>query len=79
MPAFAVGRTNVNGRFARGQELDPAHPEPQKAEYASELYYSAHPFSWLELRPNVQYIHNPGGRSDKKDIGVLGLKAGLIL
>jgi porin len=77
--AFAVGRTNVNSRFTRGQELDPAHPEPQTAEYAAELYYSAHPFHWLEMRPNVQYIHHPGGRSDAHDIGLLGLKAGVTL
>ena len=77
--AFAVGRTNVNSRFTRGQQLDPAHPEPQTAEYASELYYSAHPFHWLEMRPNVQYIHNPGGRTDRKDVGVLGLKFGVTL
>jgi porin len=77
--AFAVGRTNVNSRFTRGQELDPAHPEPQKAEYAAELYYSAHPSHWLEVRPNVQYIHHPGGRSNAHDVGVLGLKAGVTL
>ena len=77
--AFAVGRTNVNSRFTRGQHLDPAHPEPQTAEYAAELYYSAHPFHWLEMRPNVQYIHNPGGRNDAHDVGVLGLKAGITL
>lgn len=77
--AFAVGRTNVNSRFTRGQKLDPAHPDPQKAEYAAELYYSAHPFHWLEMRPNLQYIHHPGGRSDAHDIGVLGLKFGATL
>jgi porin len=77
--AFAVGRTNVNSRFTDGQKIDPAHPEPQTAEYAAELYYSAHPFHGLELRPNVQYIHNPGGRSDANDVGVLGLKFGVTL
>jgi porin len=77
--AFAVGRTNVNGRFTHGQRLNPTHPEPQTAEYAAELYYSAHPAHWLEMRPNIQYIHNPGGRSDRHDIGVLGLKFGVTL
>jgi hypothetical protein len=28
---------------------------------------------------HVQYIDDPAGRSDKKDIGVLGMKAGLTL
>jgi porin len=77
--AFAVGRTNVNSRFTRGEELDPTHPEPQSAEYAAEVYYSVHPTHWLEMRPNVQYIHHPGGRSNANDIGVLGLKASVTL
>jgi porin len=77
--AFAVGRTHVNSRVRHGQVLDPTHPQPQSSEYAAELYYSAHPFHWLEMRPNLQYIHNPGGQSDVHDIGVLGLKAGIAL
>jgi len=77
--AFAVGRTHVNSRVKRAELLDPAHPEPQSSEYAAELYYSAHPFNWLEARPNVQYIHNPGGRKDAHDVGVLGLKFGVTL
>jgi porin len=77
--AFAVGRTHVNSRFRHGEILDPAHPEPQTSEYAAELYYSAHPTHWLEMRPNVQYIHNPGGRSAAHDVGVLGLKFGATL
>jgi porin len=77
--AFAVGRTHVNGRFRHGEVLDPTNPEPQTSEYAAELYYSAHPTHWLEMRPNVQYIHNPGGHSDANDVGVLGLKFGITL
>lgn len=77
--AFAVARTHVNSRFARGIGLDPASPHQPKAEYTAEIYYSLHPFHWLEMRPNVQYVHHPGGRSDAPDIGVFGLKAGLHL
>jgi porin len=77
--AFAVGRTHVNGRVRHGQVLDPTGPEPQASEYAAELYYSAHPFHWLEMRPNVQYIHDPGGRKHASDLGVLGLKFGITL
>jgi len=72
--AFAVGRTNVNGRYARSQRLDPERPRRLTAEYAAEFYYSAHPISWLELRPNIQYVHNPGGDRDAHDVAVLGLK-----
>jgi porin len=77
--AFAVGRTHVNSRVTEGQHLDPTNPEPQTSEYAAELYYSAHPFHWLEMRPNIQDIRHPGGRSDRHAIGVLGLKAGITL
>jgi porin len=77
--AFAVGRTNVNGRYARGQALDPANPRRLTAEYAAEIYYSAHPFDWLELRPNLQFVRNPGGNPNAHSIGVLGLKAGVTL
>jgi porin len=77
--AFAVGRTHVNSRVTRGQHLDPTQPDPQTSEYAAELYYSAHPTHWLEMRPNIQYIRHPGGRSDRHAIGVLGLQAGVTL
>jgi carbohydrate-selective porin OprB len=49
--AFAVGRTHVNSRVRHGEVLDPSNPEPQTSEYAAELYYSAHPTHWLEMRP----------------------------
>jgi porin len=76
---FAVARTNVNGRIAKGEELDPARPAVQDAEYASEVYYSVHPKNWLELRPNVQFIHHPGGVHAANDVGVLGMKAAITL
>jgi porin len=76
---FAVARTNVNGRVARGQLLDPAAPEPQDAEYAAEVYYAIHPWPWLELRPNLQYIHHPGGLHSADNIGVVGMKGAVTL
>ncbi len=76
---FGVARTNVNGRVAKGEALDPTRPAVQDAEYASEIYYSVHPTRWLELRPNVQFIHNPGGVHDANDVGVLGMKAAITL
>lgn len=72
-----MARTNVNARAVRdlpgqgGARLD--------AEYAAEIYYSVHPTGWLELRPNVQRIENPGGRQSAKGVTVLGLKAALTL
>ncbi|WP_420833479.1 carbohydrate porin [Sphingomonas pollutisoli] len=74
----AVGRTNVNGRAARADLLVPGTPV-RDAEYAAEVYYSITPVPWLELQPNVQLIHHPGGVKTLSDVGVLGLKAALTL
>ena len=75
--AFAFGRTHVNSRVATGQELQNSAglgPVPvQNAEYASEVYYNFRATPWLDLRPNIQYIHNPGGISQTADV-ILGLK-----
>ncbi|WP_242147545.1 carbohydrate porin [Sphingomonas sp. BAUL-RG-20F-R05-02] len=74
----AVGRTNVNGRAAQADTLVPGTPV-RDAEYAAELYYSITPVPWLELQPNVQLIHHPGGVKTLSDVGVLGLKAAITL
>ncbi len=74
-----VARTHVNPLVARGESLDPTHPSIQHSEYATEIYYSLHPFNWLEMRPNFQFIHHPGGVESATDIGIMGLKAGVTL
>lgn len=75
---FGVARTNINGRARAADRLTPGAPV-RSAEYAAEVYYSLHPLDWLELRPNVQFIHQPGGIAAAHDVGVLGLKAALTL
>jgi porin len=72
---FAVGRTHVNRRVADGQEL-----QGQRAagsEFPIELYYSVNVARSLTLRPNVQYIHRPGGFGDDEDVVIAGLKASI--
>jgi porin len=75
---LAVGRTHVNHRVAAAAELQNAAglgPVPvQGAEYAVELYYSLHAIAGLILRPNLQYVHNPGGSRENRDAVVVGLK-----
>lgn len=75
---IGLARTNVNGRAAEGDRLIPGTPV-RHAEYAAEIYYSLHPLDWLELRPNVQWIHNPGGIRSADDATVLGMKAAITL
>jgi porin len=77
---FAVARTGVNSRATRSQLLDPTHPQVQRGgEYAAELFYSIQPLEGLELRPNLQLIHHPGGIDDAPNVTILGLKAAVTL
>jgi porin len=69
---FGVGRTRVNSRL--GLHL----PEPVSlahSEFPMELYYGVKAATWLTLRPNVQYIRNPGGFDYASCVVVIGLKA----
>ncbi|TPG56198.1 carbohydrate porin [Sphingomonas glacialis] len=74
----AFGRTNVNGRAADADRLVPGTPV-RDAEYAAEIYYSVTPLPWLELQPNVQWIHHPGGVRSADEVVVLGLKGAITL
>jgi len=78
----AVGRVRVNTRVADGEVLYNAQvaplldlpPQPvQRAEYPTEIYYSLNVTPAITLRPNVQFIHAPGGVSDRANLLVLGL------
>lgn len=67
-----VGTTHVNHRVAdadAAEGLDVPH-----SEYAFELYYTYRPTGGLLIRPNVQYVVDPGGIDDNKNVVVLGLK-----
>jgi len=74
---LGFARTHVNGRVARSERL--AGQPAQGSEYAAELYYGFHPRSWLELRPNLQWVHHAGGYHDVREVGVVGLKTALTL
>lgn len=77
--AFAVGTTHVNTRVAYGQSLQNwtgAGPVPiRNSEYVFELYYTLVPTNGVYIRPNIQYVHTPGGTSQNGDIIILGLKS----
>lgn len=80
---LGLARTNLNSRAIRGGVVtagpNDINADELDAEYAGELYYSFHPTPWLELRPNIQGIHHPGGRRDMPVVGVLGMKAAITL
>ncbi|MGI4877856.1 MAG: carbohydrate porin [Janthinobacterium lividum] len=71
---LAVARTNVNGRATSEVTLIAPGAERPKAEYAAELDYGVHATDWLIVRPNVQYIVDPGGFSRANDVVVFGVK-----
>lgn len=70
---FAVGRTHINRRLSESEQF--SGKPPRGSEYVAELYYGFQPLRYLEVRPNVQWVHNPGGQGDRSDVGVLGLKS----
>jgi porin len=75
---FAIGRTHVNSRIADVEtRLDAANPGSvgiQSSEYVSELFYGVHINRWLELRPNVQYVVQPGGVARNTNDVIVGLR-----
>lgn len=75
---FAVGMTHVNSRVAWSdtlRNLAGFGPVPvRSSEYVVEAYYTYRPLGGLEIRPNVQYVVDPGGTSQNRNALVFGLK-----
>jgi porin len=75
---FAVATTHVNSRIAWSEDLQNlAGLGPvavQRNEYAIEFYYTCRPLAGLQVRPNVQYVIDPGGTSTNSNALVFGLK-----
>jgi porin len=46
----------------------------RNTEYNVELNYGFHVTNWLTVRPNLQYIANPGGVKQVDNAVVAGLK-----
>ena len=70
---LAVNRVHVNNRFA---ESRPAFNTD--AEYNIELNYSYNATKWLMLRPNLQYVVNPGATNNVDNALLLGLTSRII-
>lgn len=70
---LAVNRVHVNDRFADSRPAFNA-----SAEYNIELNYSYNATKWLMLRPNLQYVINPGSSNNVDDALVLGLTTRII-
>lgn len=68
---LAVNRVHVNDRI-NNPNFDAS------AEYNIELNYSYNPTKWLMLRPNLQYVINPGSTNNVDNAFVLGLGTRII-
>ena len=73
---LAIARTHVNSRTWIG--LPPGAARPN-SEYAAEIDYGVHATGWLTLRPNLQYIVDPGGLSSKTNVVIVGMKGSVSL
>lgn len=82
---FGVARISTNSRYRNNQKAinqannltdynNPAYQPVQGNEYDAELYYGIHAAKWLVVRPNIQYVRDPGGVSEVDDAWVLGVK-----
>jgi porin len=78
----AVGLIRVNNKVAQGELLYDLQSVPllgvvpapvQRVEFPTELYYSVNVTPAITLRPNIQFIHAPGGVSDRVGVIVLGI------
>jgi porin len=75
---FAVGRTHVNSRIANVEieqnATNPGSVNVQGYEYVTEVFYAVHLTRWLDLRPNVQYVAQPGGIARNTNDVIVGLR-----
>ncbi len=71
---IAVGRTHYNQRAAEALLLATPGSEKPNSEYASEVYYAAALFPGVSVRPNVQYVIDPGGYSRATAVVILGTR-----
>lgn len=53
---------------------DPSYVPVQRNEISSEIYYGVHVTNWLTVRPNLQYVKNPGGVHEVDAALIVGLK-----
>ena len=80
---FALGETHVNPRIAAVERLQndagQAAVNVQGTEYVGEIFYNVHAVGWLDLRPNLQYVVQPGGIAHNASDLIAGLKLSINL
>lgn len=74
---LAANRIHFSRRFKEAKEAVGNYTFDGSAEYNIELNYNYFPTKWLMLRPNLQYIINPGVSNKVDNALVLGLSSRL--
>jgi porin len=77
MIGFAIGRTDYNTRAAESIELANPGVAVPRAEYPLELYYSYEVRPGWNMRPDFQYIIQPGGYVHVQPMLILGVRTEL--
>jgi len=77
----AAGETHVNSRIATVERLQNEEgygPVPvQSSERVGEVFYNVHMAGWLDLRPNVQYVADPGGVAGRINDVIFGIRVAM--
>lgn len=80
---IAIGRIGVNSDYKKNIELqniiDNFSVPVQNYEISTELFYGVNLQNGIVIRPNIQYIKNPGGVKETEDAVVAGLKVSVAL
>lgn len=74
---MAAGRLSVSAVARRRLEREGGRPTMLRTEYPMEVYYGWAARRGVVVRPNFQYIHNPGRVAHGRDVAVLGVKTTL--
>ena len=83
---LGIARIHVNDDVKKRQRLvnqvngiddydNPLYQPLQDTEYNAELYYGVHVTDWLTVRPNLQYIKQPGGVDEVDNALVAGSRS----
>jgi len=87
--ALGFSELHVNPALTKNQRLhdqvnnlvdyaNPAYQPIQHAEYAAEIHYDFKLTNWLMVRPNLQYLANPGGVYEVDNAFVAGLTVNTV-
>ena len=51
----------------------------QTSEWVGEIFYNYRVAGWLDLRPNVQYVAQPGGVAGRTNDVIVGMRLSINL